>query len=235
MRVVNCVVAVSVFSILCLRGAQDGAESQRKGPSSTGRLAAVAQRAKAAGENRVELAGPIIMPTGITSAVELVKDYSILHFKVTDTAVTADNGDIRTWYKLRILDRISTQPQIPTVDGIGDPPPSLLPLKPDETIYIATAGAVTIDGVTIVQNPSERGLVLESGREYVGAFYLHAGGRYAAPAAASSGLYRVVNDELKPQGDEEDGLVRDVGRVFGHRLPQFRADIRKLMGSRREQ
>jgi hypothetical protein len=233
-RICAILCVVSIFGARAAQSQQAIVDSQNKAPTSTrpDRLTTAVQRAKAAGESRIELPGPVIMQTGVTNAVELIKNYSILHFSVAESVETIDSaGDIRTWYKLKLLERINIQPQIAAGDLLGDVPPPLLPVRDDETIYTTTAGTVVIDGVTVVQSPSERGLVLEKGREYVGAFYLLLGGRHAKLAVASASLYAVINDDLKPQADEEDGLVKDVRRHFGARLSTFRAAVRRMMGS----
>src|SRR5205085_3126843 len=111
-----------------------------------------------------------ILPTGLETVTEVIRDYSVLRVGIIDSLITTDDDDIRTWSKLRILETLSEQPRISEGPLLPNVPLRLLPVKDGEVIYVVSGGSVRIDGITIVQLPPEPGLVLRKDRQFIGAF-----------------------------------------------------------------
>jgi hypothetical protein len=207
-----------------------------------GRLIRIIKQAKAEGRTSINLGAPTLFPTGMDTVNEVIRDYSLLRVAVADTVTTSDDDHIQTWFKLKILETFSRQPRIPEdqpglTDGAGLPlrtdrhiPPHLLPVGVSETMFVVPGGSVTIDGITLVQTPADKGLMLQKNEQYIGAFFLEDGGRFAGLAAASAGLYHINGDELRPQSEQADGLPRDFRELFGNRLSTLRLEVVRRVG-----
>src|SRR5437763_995064 len=116
----------SVFFFCALAAAQQQ-------PSPEGRLRRAAQHAKAKGVAEIKLPPPIFLPTGVSTVYELIHDYTLLRVAIVDTATTSDDDNIRTWYKLKILETFSLQPSISRGELPAGVPPSFLPIGESET------------------------------------------------------------------------------------------------------
>jgi hypothetical protein len=162
----------------------------------------------------------------------LIRDYSILRFTASDAVTSTGDDTISTWYKLKILEAIHLQPRIPQDKLQLNIPPALLPLRDSETFYSVDAGSVVIEGVRITAVADEKGLLLRKGQEYVGGFYLEDGSHYAVPAAGAAGIYELHGDELKPQAEQDDKLVKDVQQVLKNRLSWLRFEVQRQLDAR---
>jgi hypothetical protein len=187
----------------------------------------VVRQAKAEGRTEAKLPTPVITPTGVQTIDDVVRNYSVLRVVVIDKVTGDDKTDIQTWYKLKIVETIHPQLSISEESLPPGVPTRLLPVNASETIYVMTGGESAIDGVTVVQHPAEKGLALQNNKEYVGIFFLEYGGRLATPAAASAAIFEVQNDDLKPQGDEDNELVKNIRFLFKSRLSSLRSEVRR--------
>jgi hypothetical protein len=77
------------------------------------------------------------------------------------------------------------------------------------------------------------GLLVQKDRQYVGGFFLEAGGQLAETAALSTSIYELNNnDDLKPQGSPQQPLVGDFRDYLGNRLTALRKTISRQVGVR---
>jgi hypothetical protein len=132
---------------------QQNAESPN-GQDDRGTIAWHVRQAKAKGETRIRV------PAFIGEMAEVPSlDYAIEHFRVVSAHPVEKFTHIGspwtlvTWYKLRVLDTLSSG----TLNAEHCPgcetviPNELLPVDPDEILVPQPGGILTVDGVTIVQ------------------------------------------------------------------------------------
>jgi len=183
-------------------------------------------RAKAEGRNEVILPASNEIRIGPSSSIEdIMRNYSLLRVKVKnkETVASEPYADIRTWYKLEVLETIHQQ------DRIGDDPlpasvPSdFLPLLSSECLMLRPDGTINADGVRVV---SMSQFVLDQDQEYLIAVYLDCAGKLLTPVARAEGVFAVSDSTLIPVGSKKHQLVRDVESVFENRLDRLRLDTR---------
>src|SRR5690242_19598990 len=73
------------------------------------RVAAAIARAKATGVNEIRLMSPIVLPTGVATVDDLVRDYTLLRVIVHDATTLVGDQDVETWYKLGVLEVLNRQ------------------------------------------------------------------------------------------------------------------------------
>lgn len=192
------------------------------------RVAAAIQQAKAAGIHEITLPSPLVMKSAVRTVNDLIRDYSLLRVTVVDATTVVDDDNVRTWYKLSVLDVLSRQAQVRQRSLPPDTPRALLPLGGSEVLFVVTGGTAVVDGITVTESPVAAGLVLHKERQYVGGFLLDASGQLVGTAALSASLYELNNNEdLTPLGSPEHALVRDFRDYLGNRLSTLTNTIRR--------
>lgn len=194
------------------------------------RIAVAIARAKAAGVNEITLLAPIVLPTGVATVDDLIRDYTLLRVIVEDATTLVGDQGVETWYKLGVLEVLNRQAKVGDAPLPQPAPLRLAPLTGSEVFYAVTGGTAVVDGITITEPPVDAGLMLQKGHEYVGGFFLEAGGQLADTAALSASLYELDKDELKPQGRPQHPLVRDFRDYLGNRLSALRDTLRRQVG-----
>ena len=160
-------------------------------------------KARAANTRAVDLGASEGVPPIVMSLKEALHSYSLfVVVPVTEETVVENDRHILTWYKLRIIERLSTAGPSPMAQDLTDFPGDILPkMQPagtDEVLLLRNAGQVTIDGITF----SER-LVnfppLNTGSTYVCVLDVSKDGRVATAPLSGIGIYELTQREmLKP-------------------------------------
>ena len=130
---------------------------------SDGILASWVQHAKVAGLKEILLPPGIPTPTNVRTADRLIRERALLRVAATDAVTVNNRNSILTWYKIKVLETIRSQPQLPQERMTPGIPARLLPVAASEKIYVIAAGTVVIDGIRLTQVPMEKGLVLRVG------------------------------------------------------------------------
>jgi hypothetical protein len=189
------------------------------------------ETAKEQGKNEVILPPGIDLPIAEQSLEELLRDYGLLRFKVIDieTTVSEPYADIKTWYKVEILETLHRQRKVS-----GEPPPfelpsRLLPLLPSESLKVEQGGVITVDGVTVVREVSTDGLVYFPKEEYLIVGYLDYGGKLIRRVSGRASVFHIINKRLM-SGQKEHRLVREIEERYGNDLDLLRSDMRLRQG-----
>jgi hypothetical protein len=143
--------------------------------------------------------------------------------KNKETIASEPYAEIKTWYKLEVLETVHQQ------DRIGDDPlpestpRDFLPLLSSECLMVRPGGTITADGIRVVRQPQ---FALDQGQEYLIAVYLDCGGKLIRPVARAEGVFAISDSALIPIGSKKHPLVRDVESAYENRLDQLRLDTR---------
>jgi hypothetical protein len=183
--------------------------------------------AKEEGKNEVILPPSIDLPTPQLPLEELLRDYGLLRVKVIDKETTvSEPADIKTWYKVEIVETLHHQSQMISGEPMPFEAPSrLLPLLPSESLLVVQGGVVTVDGVKVVRKVSTAGNHFIPKEEYLIIAYLDYGGELIRPATGRAGVFRINNGHLKSFGHNEEQLVREIEEMYGNDLDNLRSGV----------
>lgn len=184
-------------------------------------------RAKAENKTEVLLPAAFLMRSTVTSMEQIMRDYSLLRVKVIDkeTTVYEPDADIKTWYKVEIVETLHQQDKISDKPLFDEVPSRFLPLLPSESILIVSGGEITVDGFRVIRAISSDEVDYIPNEEYLIAAALDYGGKVIFPVAQAAGIFRIENTNLKPLGHKQHQLVREVEEMYGNDVDRFRSDI----------
>jgi len=190
------------------------------------------ERAKDQGKNEVILPGGIAIGVSPQSLEELLRDNGLLRVRVIDkeTTVSEPDADIKTWYKVEIVETLHHQSQMISGEPLPDGAPSrLLPLLPSESLLAVSGGVVTVDGVKVVQSVSTEENLFIPKEEYLIVAYLDYGGKLIRPVSGRASIFHIINKRLK-SGQKEHRLVREIEEKYGGDLDLLRSDMQLRQG-----
>jgi hypothetical protein len=176
----------------------------------------------------------IALPTPQLSLEEVLRDYGLFRVKVIDkeTTVSGPYADIKTWYKVEVVETLHYQSQMISGEPLPDEAPSrLLPSLSSESLLVVWGGVVTVDGVKVVQKVSTNGTHFIPKEEYLIVGYLNYGGKLITPSEGRAGVFRINNTRLKSFGQKEHRLVREIEERYGDDLERLRSGVQ--LGLRR--
>ena len=186
--------------------------------------------AKKQGKKEIILPPGDDLPTPQQSLEESLRDCGLLRVKVIDTETTVSEpyADIKTWYKVEILETLHQQVKVSAEPFPFEVPSRLLPLLPSESLLVMHGGEIIVDGVTVVREVSTGGVVLIPREEYLIVGYLEYGGKRISPTSRGS-VFHVINKHLM-SGHKEHSLVREIEERYGNDLDRLRSDMRLRQG-----
>lgn len=120
-----------------------------------GKLSWFAARAKAKGQREVVIGAPLVTYAVPKDLEEALAYYTLVVAEPLEqrSYVNDDERTIKTWYKLRLLEELSSPTTIcTTCPDIEPPPTDFLPLQTNEFLTSKPEGEVEVDGVRIKQN-----------------------------------------------------------------------------------
>jgi len=187
--------------------------------------------AKEQGKNEVILPPGIAIGIAEQSLEELLRDYGLFRFKVIDqeTTVSEPYADIKTWYKVKIVEILRQQRKVSDEAPTFELPGRLLPLLPSESLLVEQGGVITVDGVTVVSEVSTDGVVYFPKEEYLIVGYLDYGGKLIRPSSGRASVFHVINNRLK-SGQKEHRLVREIEERYGGDLGLLRSGLQLRQG-----
>jgi hypothetical protein len=186
------------------------------------------ERAKDQGKNEVILPGGISIGVAQQSLEELLRDNGLLRVRVIDkeTTVSEPYADIKTWYKVEIVETLHHQSQMISGEPLPDEAPSrFLLLLPSESLLVVWGGVVTVDGVKVVQSVNTDGNHFIPNEEYLIVAYLDHGGKLITPVTGRAGVFRINNTRLKSFGQKEHRLVREIEERYDNDLDRLRSNV----------
>lgn len=106
------------------------------------------RRAKARGDKKLRSHAviPLYSHVDLDGALAIY-DLVVGQFVSSKSFATDADGNIVTWYKFKIQEKVSTATQ--RVSPVDSPPAELLPVAHDEILVWKTGGSVEIDGIEI--------------------------------------------------------------------------------------
>jgi hypothetical protein len=185
--------------------------------------------AKASGRSQIQILAPLITPTSVDSLYTVGEQYTVIVGQPLQivTAVTID-GYIGTWYKFKVSELLTKQPDVPMGPSLESYSPAvLLPLSADEVLLSSASGSIVSEGITVVErSPYEFRLRLD--RQYVLIVYLESSARFAALASMSDGLFELQSDgSILPMGHKDHPLVKDIFVRTGNNLEFLRKALKE--------
>lgn len=179
---------------------------------------------KATGKNRIRTVSESV-PVLIGTLDEVTDQFSLARVKVLDKETSVfPNGNIRTWYKVDLVEFEHKQDKIGEAPLPDNVPSRFLPLLPTESLLFIDGGEMDVDGVHIEQILNDN-IVLKLGAEYLVAVDVQSEGKLLFQIANSEGIYQVEEGKLKPLCQSSHDLVRDIDRKYGNDLNRMRSAI----------
>jgi hypothetical protein len=123
-----------------------------------GKLSWYAARAKAKGQREVVIVAPLATYAVPRDLDEALAYYTLVIAEPLEqkSYVEDDERTIKTWYKLKLLEELSSPTtRCTTCPDIEPPPTDFLPLQTNEFLTSRSEGEVEVDGVRIKQNDPE--------------------------------------------------------------------------------
>ena len=165
--------------------------------------------AKAKGQREVAIPGPIVTYGVPSSFDEALAYYSLVIVEPLERRSFAKNEEIRSWYRFRLIEELST----PTIKCITCPefesaPSDMLPLAPSEFLVSKSEGEIEIDGVRLVST-SRNFPPFEIGKRYLLFLSYDDQKTVAALRMGPWGAFGIEAEQLKAVNEEYKHVVID--------------------------
>jgi hypothetical protein len=230
MRIQATILSIVGLLVIASGAAFGQASASRAQDQDPRSLRSRAAKARAGNARVVDLGLSEGIPPAIVSLKDAASSYSLFVVVPVTTETVVENGrNILTWYKLRILERLSTSPASLIVPALTEFPadimPSAQPNGPDELMLLQHGGTKIVDGVTFTQS-----LVnfpqLTTGATYLCVLDISPDGRVALAPLSGMGIYDVTNNELlKPLSRPDHPLSKELGDTYLNSLTRVRRAI----------
>ncbi|MGH9768799.1 MAG: hypothetical protein ACREAB_15315 [Blastocatellia bacterium] len=182
--------------------------------------------AKAGGASDIRIVS-VGLRTNVTALEQITNIYSLARVKVKDKEVSVNPaGNIQTWYKVDLLGFEHKQDKIGQETLPEHVPIRFLPLLPSESLFFVDGGEITVDGIRIKKEiAGENKIELDLQAEYLIAAHLDCEGKLLRKVTSAEGFFHVQGETLKPFGQRDNGLVREIDRKYGNDLARIRSAI----------
>jgi hypothetical protein len=154
----------------------------------------------------------------------------VLAEAVTQMSFAADSDrEIHTWYKLRVIENLSTHTEeCPTCPALPSPPREMLPLNKDEFLISRVGGEVLVDGVKVVSIDSEFP-PFESGKRYLLFLSFDPEHVVAAIRMGPWGTFAVGEDDKLDAINQKlnHGVRSELANRFGNSISKLREQLKK--------
>jgi hypothetical protein len=146
--------------------------------------------------------------------------------------VGPDADDVNTWYKFRISELLTEQPNN-SLEALTDRvPQDLLPLQPEEFLIVRNGGKIVVDGVTVTETP-RNDLSFDTLHRYVLFLYFESSSKIASLAADRASVFLITAEgELAALTKRPHPLVNDIQVQYNNRLDWLRDDAKARMSRR---
>ncbi|HVF54868.1 MAG TPA: hypothetical protein VM934_01885 [Pyrinomonadaceae bacterium] len=229
------------FAILCLilsAGAvtvlsvsqQDDKRTQPLIVRNDGSLHAYVNQARSNGQSRIVKPGPLVeYATYIRSLKTALSSYwAVVASPIEKHSITKENGDIRTWYKFRILESINPQKYNRCSDCPAPAvvPAEMLPLQTDEILLSERGGTVNVEGIEIV-TPPEFGFELSE--QYLLFLQEDQSGFFGRLMVGPDALFKVAPDNSLTAINEKPHTLKKIVKE------QFKDSLAELKNAAKQQ
>ena len=144
--------AITISLLLSIHSFQNSsriAELERS--SEKGKITWYAAMAKAKDQTEIGIGATLVRYAVPRSFDEALASYSVVVVEPLSSKTQVTTYDIQTWYKFRIIERLSITTKICAGCSTGpEPPPDLLPLNDREFLASKPGGEAVVDDIKIV-------------------------------------------------------------------------------------
>lgn len=164
-------------------------------------------------------------PLGITAKLTTLQKAFALYDAVVVVPIAAvteatDDYHIYTWYKLKVLERLSSHPH-PELD-VETIPDGLKPLHKDEVVTRIVGGTVLVDGV-FVKMVSPSSPLLAMGKRHLLFLVPDGSGSFEQLRTGADTIFTIDNDDkLEPLVDNSSPFQQDVAASTDHKMHYLR-------------
>lgn len=174
-----------------------------------GKLTWYAEMAKAKGEKEVLIGSSFVRYAVPRTFAEALMRFDVVLGEVVDSRSFAADTDVKTWYRFKLLETLSTRRvECTTCPEIPEPPSEMLPLSPDEFVLAQFGGEVSIDGIKIKSTNSQFP-PFEMGHQYLMFLSLDSNRMVAALRAGPWGTFKSTNGKLQAVDSRLKHALRD--------------------------
>ena len=195
-----------------------------------GTLSWHAQMAKAKGKQSVNLRASLVDYAVPRSFDDALANYSLVVAEPIESRSFASTFDIRTWYKFRLVEVLSTPPascvdcEIPTLS----PPQDLLPLGPNEFLSAQAGGDATVDGIKITSSDPTFPK-LKTGKPYLLLVAFDSQKVIGALRSGPGGAFEISGESLAPVTTE---LKYPLRQKFSEQFQNSLSNLRLFLKTR---
>jgi hypothetical protein len=183
------------------------------------------QRAKARGDKKLLSHGviPLYATVNLDQALEIY-DLVIGEFVSSKSFAIDDGGNIVTWYKFKVHERVSEAKR--RVSKIDSPPAEFLPLANDEILIWKTGGTVIIDGMEIEMKDLEFP-PFENSKKYLLVLALDPAKQAGTVEVGPSGTLLVKSDDtLELATKNRPYFKREIENRYGASVSKLREKLK---------
>jgi hypothetical protein len=188
-----------------------------------------AELAKIRGKKQVTAPGIVTLHPVAASPEEieqLLPKYTIILAElVEEFSSLSDPRTLQSWYKFKTLDTLSQAPPQQSF-AVREVPAQLQQLKDDEFLVPGAGGALTVDGVEVIQN-DETIPRFKKNRKYLLLLSLNPATRIAELALGPQSILPVQNDHSLDSTANEHQLQQAIRKFHNSSLDQLKRNIRK--------
>ena len=125
------------------------------------------ERAKAKGEQEVAFGSGLVDYAVSRNLDEALANHDLVLAEVLSSQSFSATTDLRTWYKLKLIETLSTHSvECSTCPSPSEPPSELLPLNQGEFLVSQPGGQVSVDGIKVISH-NRQFPALEHGKKYL--------------------------------------------------------------------
>jgi hypothetical protein len=199
------------------------APQSREDPTS---LRARVKRAKPDGRGEVVFSLPEPILADVASLDQALNNYSaIIAEPLEATSVQTDARNIMTYYRFRVLERLSqSHSAAATMPNI---PQELPALKENEMYVVEGGGSVLIDGIKVTQRPAYDYAL---GHKYLLFISTNSSQTVGMVHLGKTGVFRMMpdDDSLEPISGEPSVVSRDLQQRHANRISSLRSALRRM-------
>jgi len=190
--------------------------------------------AKAEGLDEVQLS-LLICGWDIGNLREALQRDTVMLAEVVGKKTFADTDGLQTWYKFKIVEKLSEKPlpKYPTYSWFPDPPGEMKPLNENEFAMVETNGQMEIDGVRVTQRSNS--VAYSVGGTYLIFLHLDPAKRVAVRAGTEpTGVFLVDKDgTFKAYIDRPHPLRDQLASQYGNSIANLRKALKTLTPAKR--
>jgi hypothetical protein len=196
-----------------------------------GSLRLLAEQARARGVRQVDLGTILGCPPDVSSLTDAVRHYDLFVLQpIAAETVLENDRNLMTWYKARILKKVSNSPSSPLAPILAELPPRVLPhdvpANNQQILVIQNGGTITIDGVVITQRVVDFPALIP-GKEYLCVLAISRDARVAIVPLGGQGVFEITGgDSLRAIGSIPHPLTKDVKARYGNSLSRITKLVR---------